>query len=117
MVTKLVNVLCCYFNLPFCFSRGGSFTDDHPDSSRPQTASSNRSDLVYSGRQQKSWKFDGYSSDNDVMPCVHLKAAFTLFRTAFRADNPINREQQRHINGTSHFHTSNIVPERLAERI
>ncbi|CAH3015313.1 unnamed protein product [Porites evermanni] len=46
--------------------RGGSFTDDHPDSSRPQTASSSRSDLVYSGRQQKSWKFDGYSSDNDT---------------------------------------------------
>ena len=82
---KLANFLCCYFNLPFCFSRGGSFTDDHPDSSRPQTASSSRSDLVYSGRQQKSWKFDGYSSDNDVMPCVHCKAAFTLFRTACRA--------------------------------
>ena len=86
---KLANFLCCYFNLPFCFSRGGSLTDDHPDSSRPQTASSSRSDLVYSGRQQKSWKFDGYSSDNDVMPCVHFKAVFTLFRTAFRADNPI----------------------------
>ena len=87
---KLANFLCCYFNLPFFFSRGGSFTDDHPDSSRPQTASSSRSDLVYSGRQQqKSWKFDGYSSDNDVMPCVHFKALFTLFRTAFRADNPI----------------------------
>ena len=114
---KLVNFLCCYFSLPFCFFRGGSFTDDRPDSSRPQTASSSRSDLVYSGRQQKSWKFDGYSSDNDVMPCVHFKAVFTLFWTTFRADNPIQCEQQRHINGTSHFHTSNIVPERLAERI
>lgn len=84
--------LCYYFDLPFCFSRGGSFTDDHPDSSRPPTASSSRSDLVYSGRQQKSWKFDGYSSDNDVMPCVHFKAVFTLFRTAFLADtngNPV----------------------------
>ena len=78
---KLVNFLCCYFSLPFCFFRGGSFTDDRPDSSRPQTASSSRSDLVYSGRQQKSWKFDGYSSDNDVMPYVHFKAVFTLFRT------------------------------------
>ena len=78
---KLVNFLYCYFSLPFCFFRGGSFTDDRPDSSRPQTASSSRSDLVYSGRQQKSWKFDGYSSDNDVMPCVHFKAVFTLFRT------------------------------------
>lgn len=49
--------------------RGGSFTDHAdvpPDSSRPPTASSSRSDLVYSGRQQKSWKFDGYSSDNDT---------------------------------------------------
>ena len=112
--------LCHYFNLPFCFSRGGSFTDDHPDSSRPQTASSSRSDLVYSGRQQKSWKFDGYSSDNDVMPCVHFKAVFTLYRTAFRADtksNPAQCEQQRHITGTSHFHTSNIVPERLAKGV
>ena len=78
---KLANFLCCYFSLPFCFFRGGSFTDDRPDSSRPQTASSSRSDLVYSGRQQKSWKFDGYSSDNDVMPYVHFKAVFTLFRT------------------------------------
>ena len=94
---KLVNFLCCYFSLPFCFFRGGSFTDDRPDSSRPQTASSSRSDLVYSGRQQKSWKFDGYSSDNDVMPFVHFKAGITLFRTAFRADNPIHREQQRHV--------------------
>ena len=54
--------------LVFLF-RGGSFTADHPDSSRPPTASSSRSDLVYSGRQQKSWNFDGYSSDNDVMLC------------------------------------------------
>ena len=77
------------FQSSILLSRGGSFTDDHPDSSRPQTASSSRSDLVYSGRQQKSWKFDGYSSDNDVMPFVHFKAVFTLFRTAFRADNPI----------------------------
>jgi len=46
--------------------RGGSFTEDGPDSSRPPTASSSRSDLMYSGRQQKSWKFDGYSSDNDT---------------------------------------------------
>jgi len=46
--------------------RGGSFTSDHPDSSRPPTASSSRSDLVYSGRQQKSWNFDGYSSDNET---------------------------------------------------
>ena len=74
MDMKLVNFLWYYFNIPCCFSRGGSFTDDHPDSSRPPTASSSRSDLVYSGRQQKSWKFDGYSSDNDVMPCVHFKA-------------------------------------------
>ena len=83
MDMKLVIFLWCYFSLPFCFSRGGSFTDDHPDSSRPPTASSSRSDLVYSGRQQKSWKFDGYSSDNDVIPCVHFKAMFTLFWTAF----------------------------------
>ncbi|XP_078384443.1 uncharacterized protein C8orf34-like isoform X1 [Oculina patagonica] len=46
--------------------RGGSFTSDHPDSSRPPTASSSRSDLVYSGRQQKSWNYGGYSSDNDT---------------------------------------------------
>ena len=77
------------FQSSILLSRGGSFTDDRPDSSRPQTASSSRSDLVYSGRQQKSWKFDGYSSDNDVMPYVHFKAVFTLFRTVFRADNPI----------------------------
>lgn len=46
--------------------RGGSFTNERPDSSRPPSASSSRSDLVYSGRQQKSWNFDGYSSDNDT---------------------------------------------------
>lgn len=61
-----------HFNLMNLFSfisRGGSFTADHPDSSRPPTASSSRSDLLYSGRQQKSWNFEGYSSDNDVMWC------------------------------------------------
>ena len=57
-------------NLVLLFlSRGGSFTAHHPDSPSPPTASSSRSDLVYSGRQQKSWNFDGYSSDNDVMSC------------------------------------------------
>lgn len=46
--------------------RGGSFADDHRDSSRPPTASSSRSDLVYSESQQNAWKFDGYSSENDT---------------------------------------------------
>ncbi|XP_068737182.1 uncharacterized protein [Montipora capricornis] len=46
--------------------RGGSFSDDHRDSSRPPTASSSRSDLVYSESQQNAWKFDGYSSENDT---------------------------------------------------
>lgn len=46
--------------------RGGSFTTEQPDSSRPPSASSSRSDVVYFGRQQKSWNFDGYSSDNDT---------------------------------------------------
>ena len=56
------------------FFRGGSFTNERPDSSRPPSASSSRSDLVYSGRQQKSWNFDGYSSDNDVMQ--HFSSVF-----------------------------------------
>lgn len=46
--------------------RGGSFTDDYRESSRPPTASSSRSDLVYSRKPQSTWKFDGYSSDNDT---------------------------------------------------
>ena len=72
MAYKCKREVSCYFLilsvLNFHF-RGGSFTGDRPDSSRPQTASSSRSDLVYLGRQQRSWNVDGYSSDNDVMPC------------------------------------------------
>lgn len=49
--------------------RGGSLTDGYRDSSRPPSASSSRSDLVYSNKQQRSWNFDGYSSENDVMLC------------------------------------------------
>ena len=46
---------------------------------------------------------------------------FTLTgNSAFRADMksyPIKYEQQRYWTGTSHSHTSNIMPERLAERV
>ena len=46
---------------------------------------------------------------------------FTLTgNSAFRADTrsyPMKYEQQRYWTGTSHSHTSNIMPERLAERV
>ena len=46
---------------------------------------------------------------------------FTLTgNSAFRADRksyPIKYEQQQYWTGTSHSHTSNIMPERLAERV
>lgn len=46
--------------------RGSSLTDGYRDSSRPPSASSSRTDLVYSNKQQRSWNFDGYSSENDT---------------------------------------------------
>ena len=49
-----------------------------------------------------------------------VKALFTLYRIAFPTDSKsylVLCEQQSHRTGKSYLHTSNIAPEKLAERV
>ena len=51
---------------------------------------------------------------------LRLHCMFTLYGIAFRGDTKgysVWYEQHRHRTGTSRTHTSNIVPEQLAERV